>query len=108
VWVDSLEGKRFLIYVCYNQNDTVIRELDNLTFLNDELSYYVPALLIYLAPFLLSLSLRVLTKLYFLPLFFTFRDETQFAIILDTELSFNVGSTVKNERYILRPFFFFL
>jgi hypothetical protein len=35
VWVDSLEGKRFLIYVCYSQNDTVIKELDNLTFLSD-------------------------------------------------------------------------
>ena len=38
----------------------------------------------------------------------SFRAETQFAIILDTERFFNVGSMVKNERYVLRPFFFFL
>lgn len=41
-------------------------------------------------------------------MFFSFRAEAQFAIILYTELSFNVGSTVKNERYVFRPFFFFL
>jgi hypothetical protein len=32
VWVGFLEGKKFFIYLCSGQDDTVIRKLDNLPF----------------------------------------------------------------------------